>query len=287
MNDPGSAPDDARQTGLSNLQLRILSAIVLIVVVLAAAWAGGIWFSLLAIAIGAAVLYEWLTMTTALSTRTMRLELAITYGVVAVLLLAGLSHVALIAATIPGALMVLIHAGFARTTLWPVGGLVYAALSAVALSQLRGHDTAGLHALLFLFAIVWATDIMAYFVGRALGGPKLAPSISPGKTWSGALGGAIFAAVAGLAIALYFESPMSFAAVVIASLVLSTVSQAGDLFESSIKRRFGFKDSGHLIPGHGGVMDRVDGLVAAAAAMFAWGVLVMGTGAVAHAFFAN
>src|SRR5690606_9434492 len=123
-----------------------------------------------------------------------------------------------------GALMVLIHAGFARQAFWPVGGLAYAALSAIALAQVRGSDPAGLHALLFLFAIVWATDIMAYFVGRALGGPKLAPSISPGKTWSGALGGALFAAIAGLAVAANFQPTMSTLSIVFAALVLSAVS---------------------------------------------------------------
>lgn len=287
MNDPGSAPESAGGTGLSNLQLRILSAIVLVVVVLAAAWAGGVWFRLLSIAIGAAVLYEWLTMTASLSTRQMRLELAIGYAVVAVLLLAGLSSIALVAAMLGGMLMAMIHAGFARTALWPVSGLAYACLSMIALAQLRGSDLAGLHALLFLFAVVWATDIMAYFVGRALGGPKLAPSISPGKTWSGALGGALFAAIAGAAAAHALTPAVTMPAIVVMALLLSAVSQAGDLFESSVKRRFGFKDSSHLIPGHGGVMDRVDGLVAAAFAMFLWGVVVIGNGAVAHAYFSN
>lgn len=286
MNDPGSAPERAGKPGLSNLQLRVLSAIVLIVVVLAAAWAGGVWFALLSIAIGAAVLYEWLTMTAALSTRQMRLELAIGYAVTAVLLLAGLSPVAQVAAMLGAMLMVMIHAGFARTAAWPVAGLAYAGLSMIALAQLRGDDPAGLHALLFLFAVVWATDIMAYFVGRALGGPRLAPSISPGKTWSGALGGALFAAVAGAVLAHALTPAMTLPAIVAAALVLSAVSQAGDLLESSLKRRFGFKDSGHLIPGHGGVMDRVDGLVAAALAMVLWGA-VAGDGAVAHAYFTN
>lgn len=285
MNDPGNAPDGASQGKLSNLQLRVISAAVLVAVVLVAAWAGGIWFSLLAIIIGAAILYEWLAMTTSLGTQMMRIELAIGYAVVAVLLLSGLSHFGLIAATFGGALMVLIHAGFSRSALWPVGGLVYASLSAIALAQVRGSDPAGLHALLFLFAIVWATDIMAYFVGRALGGPKLAPSISPGKTWSGALGGALFAAIAGLAVAANFQPTMATVAIVAAALLLSAVSQVGDLFESSIKRRFGVKDSGNLIPGHGGVMDRVDGLVAAAVVMLVWGIVVMGVGPVAHTFF--
>lgn len=285
MNDPGSAPPQAGRTGLSNLQLRVISAIVLVVVVIAAAWAGGTWFSLLAVAIGAAVLYEWLTMTASLTAAHLRIEAMIGYAVVAVLLFAGFSAIALVAATIGAALMLFIHAGMGRAALWPAGGIVYAGLSMIALARLRGGDGAGLAALLFLFAVVWATDIMAYFVGRAVGGPKLAPAISPGKTWSGAIGGAVFAMLAGLAVAVYAGSPLPSAMVLAFALVLSAVSQAGDLFESSVKRRFGFKDSGRLIPGHGGVMDRVDGLVAAAVVMFVVGAIAAGGQPAAHAFF--
>jgi phosphatidate cytidylyltransferase len=126
--------------------------------------------------------------------------------------------------------------------------------------------------MLFLFATVWATDILAYFVGRAIGGPKLAPSISPGKTWSGAIGGAVAGAAAGLVVAAAMGSA-SLAWIGLIAIVLSVVSQAGDLFESSVKRRNGVKDSGSLIPGHGGVMDRVDGLVAAAFALYVIGWL--------------
>ncbi len=150
-------------------------------------------------------------------------------------------------------------------------GLAYAALPAIALSLLRGSDLAGLMAILFLFAVVWATDIFAYFVGRAVGGAKLAPRISPGKTWSGALGGAAAAVLAG---ALF--SPWLAAGALslgLAALVLSAISQVGDLFESAVKRRAGVKDSSHLIPGHGGVMDRVDGLVAAAVALYLIGAV--------------
>ena len=127
-------------------------------------------------------------------------------------------------------------------------------------------------AILFLFAVVWATDILAYFVGRAVGGPKLAPSISPGKTWSGAIGGA----VGGLArrhpvcgadrLGRAAGRPLS-------RCCWRSSAQFGDLFESFVKRRQGVKDSSQLIPGHGGVMDRVDGLVAAALALYVIGVL--------------
>jgi len=118
--------------------------------------------------------------------------------------------------------------------------------------------------------VVWATDIFAYFVGRAIGGPKLAPSISPGKTQSGALGGAIGGVIAGLLLAAAAGAG-HLGMLSVVALALSVISQAGDLFESWVKRRHGAKDSGTLIPGHGGVMDRVDGLVAAAFALYVIG----------------
>jgi len=111
---------------------------------------------------------------------------------------------------------------------------------------------------------VWATDILAYFVGRFVGGPKLWKQVSPNKTWSGAIGGACAAIAAGLVVAHYAHLPNSLAAAGLA-LILSAASQAGDLFESAFKRRFGVKDAGHVIPGHGGIMDRLDGFLVAAA----------------------
>lgn len=146
-----------------------------------------------------------------------------------------------------------------------VGGFIYAALLLTSLGLLRGpwgfHP--GLVAIIFLAAVVWATDIGAYFVGRGVGGPKLAPLVSPNKTIAGALGGLGSAVIAALLVHLLFGVSSWVAAVVLAVL-LSLLSQAGDLFESWLKRRAGVKDSGRVIPGHGGVMDRVDGLVFAA-----------------------
>jgi phosphatidate cytidylyltransferase len=154
-----------------------------------------------------------------------------------------------------------------RAGAWFTWGVVYAGLFGIALASVRGDTAWGLVAILYLFAVVWITDIAAYFVGRRLGGPKLAPSISPGKTWSGAIGDALGAMAAGAAVvvAAGLETVWYFA---VLALGLSIVSQAGDLFESAVKRRFGAKDSSHLIPGHGGVMDRVDGLAAAAVALY-------------------
>jgi phosphatidate cytidylyltransferase len=155
---------------------------------------------------------------------------------------------------------------------WEAAGLAYAGLSGLTLALLRDGDRSGLVAILFLFAVVWATDILAYFVGRAVGGPKLAPSISPGKTRSGALGGAAGGVVAGVLLGVAIGAG-NVAMLGVVALALSIVSQAGDLFESWVKRRHGCKDSSALIPGHGGVMDRVDGLVAAALALYLIGWL--------------
>jgi phosphatidate cytidylyltransferase len=113
--------------------------------------------------------------------------------------------------------------------------------------------------LLWLFLVVWATDIFAYFVGRGIGGAKLAPSISPGKTWAGLVGGMLGAAVVGGIVSTATGGPIWLA--IVAAPVLAVVAQAGDLFESLLKRRAGVKDSGTLIPGHGGALDRLDGLL--------------------------
>jgi phosphatidate cytidylyltransferase len=151
--------------------------------------------------------------------------------------------------------------------LWSATAVLYAGFSGLALAEIRGEGLFGLFAMLFVFAIVWSTDILAYFCGRALGGPKLAPRISPGKTWSGAVFGAAAGVGAGVGVAL-IDPPGRRLDDPLIALILSVASQMGDLFESWVKRRFGAKDSSHLIPGHGGVMDRVDGLVFAAFAAF-------------------
>jgi len=147
--------------------------------------------------------------------------------------------------------------------LWLAGGILYAGALPVACILLRADARYGFVALVFLFAVTWATDIMAYFVGRFAGGPKLARRVSPNKTWSGAIGGAAGAIAAGLAV-VHFAQIANSLAVAGLALLLSVASQAGDLFESALKRRFGVKDAGHIIPGHGGIMDRLDGFLAAA-----------------------
>jgi phosphatidate cytidylyltransferase len=146
---------------------------------------------------------------------------------------------------------------------WVTAGIPYAGAVGIAPVVLRSEAELGFVAIVLLFAIVWATDIFAYFIGRAVGGPKLAPRFSPKKTWSGAVGGVLAAVVVAIVIARVAKLNGLLALAIIAAL-LSIAAQAGDLFESMLKRRFGAKDSGHLIPGHGGLMDRLDGFVTAA-----------------------
>jgi phosphatidate cytidylyltransferase len=147
--------------------------------------------------------------------------------------------------------------------IWIVAGFGYAGVLLAAPVILRHDPALGLLAIILLFAIVWTTDVLGYFAGRAIGGPKLMPAVSPKKTWSGAIAGALGAMIVAVLVARLFGT---FNGVAIAgiALLLSIFSQAGDLLESWIKRQFGAKDSSHLIPGHGGVMDRLDGFWAAA-----------------------
>ncbi len=146
-------------------------------------------------------------------------------------------------------------------------GILYIGPAYLALLTMRSAPH-GLRNLVFLAAVVWAGDIAAYLVGRFVGGPRLAPKISPGKTWSGAIGGALAAVLAGAAAG--YERPVTAG---LLALALSIVAQAGDLLESALKRHFGAKDSGWIIPGHGGLLDRLDGVLAAAPASLLWSFL--------------
>jgi phosphatidate cytidylyltransferase len=141
---------------------------------------------------------------------------------------------------------------------WQVSGFLYALAAALALLWIRDRADQGLYLVMWVFVIVWATDIGAYFAGRAVGGPKLAPAISPGKTWAGFYGGVAAATLSGAAWALLTDLRTI---VLLLAPLLSVAAQGGDLFESWMKRRAGVKDSGRWLPGHGGVFDRLDGLL--------------------------
>ncbi|MBN9076625.1 MAG: phosphatidate cytidylyltransferase [Rhizobiales bacterium 65-79] len=267
---------------MNNLQARAASAVVLAAAVLWLTWLGGMPFRLLAILGGAVVYYEWVSMAGLATGRW--LVGAIAAAIVAALFVWGLPAGILIVVLIAGIVVTAIVGWAFGRDLSAAAALCYAGFAAIALAFLRGDDGAGLRSMLFLFAVVWATDIAAYAVGRTLGGPKLAPSISPGKTWSGAIGGAVAGIAAGLGTAALAGIGIT-GLLAATALLLTIVSQAGDLFESAVKRHFGVKDSGHIIPGHGGLMDRVDGLVAAGFALYLIGAALAGLDHPSHGFF--
>ena len=155
---------------------------------------------------------------------------------------------------------------------WPAGGFVYAGFFAVALAYLRGVGTSetGFLLVIFLFLLVWATDVGAFFGGRLIGGKKLAPRISPNKTWSGAITGIITTIPVSVGYGFFSvgDGGISIFLISFGGVFLSIASQLGDLFESGVKRFFHAKDSGSLLPGHGGVMDRFDGLIVVAILMW-------------------
>ena len=265
--------DTAASMGAAhNLVLRIVSGVVLAALALAVTFFGGGAFALFWTAVALLVWWEWLRL----------IEPSEHFG----LLITGLGALAIGAALAFGqhsglAMLILVLGALAagitatRNPVWTAGGLAYAGALMLAPPLLRGDDYLGMLAVFFVFAVVWATDILAYFVGRAIGGPRLAPAISPNKTWSGAIGGSLAAVLAGLAV-LWPDSLAAATKIALTAFVLSAISQAGDLFESHMKRQFDAKDSSVLIPGHGGVMDRVDGFVAAIGAAVVIGLVRSG-----------
>ncbi|MDK9697700.1 MAG: phosphatidate cytidylyltransferase [Siculibacillus sp.] len=273
MSDATVTPGDDKSR---ELKLRIASALVIAPVALGITWIGGVPFALLLVACAVLMMDEWTSIVMGASRAPLRLgQLALAGLAVAVAafgedlgapaLAVALAVIAILAVTWFVSAREVRDRGLSdETSRWAPWGAVYAAVSAIALVALRDGPI-GLWLVLHLFAVVWATDIAAYFTGRAIGGPKLWVRVSPKKTWSGAIGGVVGAAVAGLVVAHFAGAP-HLVPVFFVSVALSIASQAGDLFESALKRRFGVKDSGRLIPGHGGILDRVDGLVAAAVA---------------------
>lgn len=258
-----------------DLGVRAVSAAVLIPAVLADVWVGGIWFYLFVALIGILMAQEWVNIVHrdnplqfalhaagALCGALLPLDVGLAGGLAAIAVLALLSAAAA-AREEPGG------------PAWRYLGVFYVSLPPIAFVVLRQDPQFGIAAILFVMLTVWAADSLAYFAGRIIGGPKLAPRISPKKTWAG-LGGAMAgSALAALAVGMAMGLPGLLVLVVVAAL-LAVVEQAGDLFKSAMKRHYGVKDSGRLIPGHGGVIDRVDGLVAVAAAAALIGALRFG-----------
>ena len=243
------------------LTRRILSALVLAPVAIAAVWFGTPWLAMMTAVAGAGMAWEWARLCRGGGVGNTGAVL-IAAVLVAVIVAAVASTLIAIAVAAAGAVIVFLVARREREAEpgWFALGLLWIALPCVLLLWLARAETAGRLTLLWIFAVVWATDIGAYMIGRRLGGPLLAPQWSPHKTWAGMIGGAGCAAFGGWATARLLG--VSALPLVLASAGLAIVEQFGDLAESVAKRRFGVKDSSGLIPGHGGLLDRLDGLLA-------------------------
>ncbi len=260
---------DRVAVSLNSLTLRILSAVLLAPPVLAAVWYGSPYFEGMTVLAAIVMAWEWEKLVSKESFAGPGIALALA-SVVALILL-PLPLLALVAMGV-GALVASLLAPVGLRG-WMAAGAPYIVLPLAALLMLRAAPE-GQSILIWLFLIVWATDIGAYAAGLLIGGPKLAPSISPKKTWAGLAGGMIAAAV----IAMWGGSWLGFVSPApklgLMGAALAVVAQGGDLFESFVKRRFDAKDSSQLIPGHGGLLDRIDGLLAAG---FALGLLYLAT----------
>jgi phosphatidate cytidylyltransferase len=253
------ARGDARKAS-GTLRLRIISAFVLAPVPLAAVWFGGPFLPIVTIAAGSVMAWEWGRLCGSGRWGTGGAALVgVVAAAVAAAALAGLGAGAAVAAA-GAALVWLVEVRRDGEPGWMAAGTLWVALPCIILLWLAQSEHAGRVTLLWIFAVVWATDIGAYAVGRWLGGPLLAPRWSPRKTWAGLAGGIGCAAIAAWALAWAVD--VSPARLVPLSAGLAIVEQFGDLAESVAKRRFGVKDASGLIPGHGGLLDRLDGLLA-------------------------
>jgi phosphatidate cytidylyltransferase len=239
------------------LLTRSVVGLALISFAIADLWAGGPAFWAFILLVGYIMYYEWAGLANADERRGVRTGMvALTFPFV-LMLPPVLGPDWIVGSAIAGAAL---FVGVVTRSKMLGFGIVYIALPVLALIWLR-EQPGGLMLALWTMAAVWLTDIGAYFAGRTIGGPKLAPRISPNKTWAGLLGGVLSAFALGFAFHVWLGLPFVLAAL---SPVLAVVAQGGDLYESWMKRRAGVKDSGTILPGHGGVLDRLDGLVPAA-----------------------
>jgi len=254
----------------SNLALRVLSAAVLAPLALFAAYIGGWPFAVFWGVAAIVVFWEWITLVVGASYRWMLSTCAGALALADFLAWLGRPAVALLMVGL-GMLVAGVFAP-AEKRAWVTAGVGYAGGMALAPVFLRADEEYGFAAIVLLFAVVWTTDVLAYFAGRAFGGPKLLPAVSPKKTWSGAIIGTVGAIAIAIAVASQFGIADR-VAIGFLAFFLSVISQLGDLLESWVKRRFDAKDASQIIPGHGGVMDRLDGFWAAAVAGCVVGVL--------------
>ncbi|MHA3978628.1 phosphatidate cytidylyltransferase [Halovulum sp. GXIMD14794] len=243
-----------------DLGVRVVSAVVLVTIALVDFWQGGIWVTLLVTLGTCLMIWELRRMLTpTLSLKDPALWCAVVAGGACVMM-TGLHTfwsglILLPAAVVP---VLLVRRGH---TAWMAAGIVYISVAMALLVQMRAHPEFGFPLVLWLVSVVIAADVGAYFAGRTIGGPKLWPSVSPNKTWAGAIGGLVSALIVG--VGFYFGGHVTLPWLIMLSVILALASQAGDLLESWIKRRFGVKDSSSIIPGHGGLLDRFDGLMGA------------------------
>jgi phosphatidate cytidylyltransferase len=261
---PSSAKAAPKPGPSKELSTRVLSALAMAALALWTAYQGGWAFALFWLAAGIAMMVEWTDMVGVAPRRPVQMILGLGLAALTVPLVSGASLGLWVAVGLTLAAGGSLLARGTVNKLWAASGFVYAALIVLVPPVVRSHPDLGILGLLWMFAVVWATDIAAYFTGRALGGPKLCPAISPKKTWSGFMGGVVAAALGGLLVAwsgrqFGLNLPFGLPGIAALSVVASVASQIGDLGESALKRHCDVKDSSHLIPGHGGVMDRLDG----------------------------
>lgn len=264
----------------TDLGPRLASAFVLIAVTAVGLYLGGYAFAALVGAVFGGCYREWDRMVTL---KPLTAVGGVLIGLVALSALLDPWLGPLATAGLIAAACVLAASVEREAALWRIGGLVFFGLVIIALLGMRGTGFDGFIAGLMLGIVVWFTDTGAFFTGRVIGGERLAPDISPSKTWSGALGGLALGTLGGLLFWIFATtSPWWIGGLLSASI--SILSQLGDLLESATKRRFRVKDSGDIIPGHGGLMDRLDSLTLAAMLVFIVGLVHSGLGDVATGF---
>jgi phosphatidate cytidylyltransferase len=254
-----------------DLGLRTASAVVLIPAVIACAWFGGIWFKGFVLLFAGLIAHEWTSIVHPrnLTQYALHMGAALCGAILPGLLGVGIALLVILGLAVVSIFMT--RNERSGSSKWSYFGIFYVGFPALALILLRGDSHYGFAAILWVFLVVWSADILAYFAGRLIGGPKLAPMISPKKTWAG-LGGAVAGSALVSFIFAWVTQLNGVWTLGVLAGGLAVVEQAGDLFESSLKRFHGVKDSGRLIPGHGGVIDRVDGLIAVAVAAALIGV---------------
>ena len=253
----------ARSAGLpQDLKARVASGVVLAGLALAANWAGPLPFAILVGIVALVMSWEWARVVRD-GTFDSAMWAQFTVTTIAIAAATGRQPWLTVLVLAVGAIVVAALTRV-RRPLFSSLGVLYVCLPAIGLVWLRQDDAGGWLAVLFIYVVVWTTDTFAYTCGKLIGGPKLWPAVSPMKTWAGTIGGVCFAAVSGLVFAYIMSHPAPLSLALI-GVVLSVAAQTGDLAESALKRAFAVKHASLLIPGHGGFLDRMDGIVAAAA----------------------